>query len=353
MPSAAVRNVNVMRYMGNKRRLLPRIVDAVSALSSPGDLVVDLMGGTHCVGSALAERNRVVANDVGVYTLPIGRALLQRPRGFDPDAYLSLVAAAAAENRAAGIFTFFQTHYKNTYFSPRQCGEIDDLRYAVEALDVEDRYAADLALAALISAMCYAQSTPGHFAQFMPAGHERVQTLRAIGITEEFSERFRHWPIAAASRSHTVLAEDWRVVFAAGFADGARVIYVDPPYNGEQYSRFYHLLETLVRYDGPELRHKARYRVGRFKSSFCYHRTVEDEFRELFRRCADACDADIVLSYSSTGLVEAERFAHLCCPTYGVERIEEIDHAHSTQGKGLKGGVRELLITFRRGRSEA
>ena len=33
----------------------------------------------------------------------------------------------------------------------------------------------------------------------------------------------------------------------------ADVVYIDPPYNSRQYSRFYHLLETLVQWTKPEL----------------------------------------------------------------------------------------------------
>lgn len=344
--STAVENINVMRYMGNKRRLLPQIRRAITATTKPGDLVVDLMAGTHAVGFSLSDRNRIVANDIGTYTLPLGRALMQRPENFDPEDYLPMITLGSTENSRSGIFTFFQKNYADTYFSPRQCAEIDDLRYVVEALDVENRYAADLAMAALISAMCYAQSTPGHFAQFLPADHARVQSLRAISIKKAFSERFHFWPIPPARYHQEVLAEDWRVVFAAGFAEEAKVIYVDPPYNTEQYSRFYHLLETLVRYDDPDLKHKARYRTGRFKSRFSYRTTVADEFSELFRRSAEAGGADVILSYSSTGLIEQEQFAEICCPYYRLESTARIEHPHSTQGKGMKNGVIELIIRF-------
>lgn len=346
--SQAVANLNVMRYMGNKRKLLESITGALESLCRPGELVVDLMAGTHAVGHAVSHRNPVVANDIGAYSLPIGRALLTRPADFEPDRYLGIIAEAAAENHISSSFTFFMAEYADTYFSFNQCGEIDDLRFAVERLDLYHPYAADLALAALISAMCYAQSTPGHFAQFMPAGHKRIQPLRGISIMEQFSERFRHWPIEAATHPNEVLNEDWRTVFAAGFAGDARVVYVDPPYNTEQYSRFYHVLETLTRYDYPDLAHKARYRTSRFKSNFCYKRTVEAEFHELFRHCSRASDADILLSYSSTGIVSREQFGQICCPYYSLEDIIEIEHPHSTQGKGMKKGVMELLFHFRK-----
>jgi adenine-specific DNA-methyltransferase len=346
--STAVENLYVMRYMGNKRKLLDVITEVISDRSAPGEVVVDLMAGTHAVGHALCRRNRIVANDIGPYSLPIGRALMMRPEGFQPDAFLNIIAQAAAENHMASNFTFFQTRYADTYFSENQCGEIDDLRYAVEILDLYDSYAADLALAALISAMCYAQSTPGHFAQFMPADHKRIKPLRGISIMEQFSERFRQWPIEPASHDHEVLNADWRAVFTAGFSSEARVVYVDPPYNTEQYSRFYHVLETVTRYDYPQLAHKARYREGRFKSNFSYKRTVQQEFHELFQRCAANSEADVVLSYSSTGIVTREQFAELCCPYYRLVDLVEVDHPHSTQGKGMKNGVSELILTFKK-----
>ena len=344
--STAVENINVMRYMGNKRKLLGSITGVIEQLTKPGEKIVDLMAGTHAVGFAMSGRNAVVANDIGAYSEPIGKALLQRPENFDPDKYQKLIAEAAAENRSAGEYQFFQTHYADTYFSLKQCVEIDDLRYAIETLYAYDTYAADLAMAALISSMCYAQSTPGHFAQFMPADHARVQPLRAISILEAFSERFRFWPIESASFSNEVLAEDWRLVFTAGFASDAKVIYIDPPYNTEQYSRFYHLLETVVKYDRPSLAHKALYRENRFKSNFSYKRTVNKEFADIFEMAGNSGSADILLSYSSTGIVEKETFARLCQPWYKLQNIKEFRHPHSTQGKGMKTDVQELLLQF-------
>ena len=103
--SVAVENINVMRYMGNKRRLLPSLTEVISDRCRPGELVVDLMAGTHAVGFELSERNRITANDVACYSLPVGRALLQRPEGFQPDSYLSLIADAA-------MFNYIRSHYE-------------------------------------------------------------------------------------------------------------------------------------------------------------------------------------------------------------------------------------------------
>ena len=36
------------------------------------------------------------------------------------------------------------------------------------------------------------------------------------------------------------------------------VLYMDPPYNSRQYSRFYHVYEVLVKWDKPQLSGTAR-----------------------------------------------------------------------------------------------
>jgi adenine-specific DNA-methyltransferase len=45
-------------------------------------------------------------------------------------------------------------------------------------------------------------------------------------------------------------------------------VYADPPYAPVHYSRFYHALETLVKYDYPAIEHKGRYRIDRHQSPF-------------------------------------------------------------------------------------
>ena len=47
-----------------------------------------------------------------------------------------------------------------------------------------------------------------------------------------------------------------------------KTIYIDPPYTNAHYSRFYHIPETLVLYDYPEIEFSGRYRTDRFQSGF-------------------------------------------------------------------------------------
>jgi adenine-specific DNA-methyltransferase len=81
-----------------------------------------------------------------------------------------------------------------------------------------------------------------------------------------------------------------------------RVVYADPPYSAAQYSRYYHVLETLVLYDYPESSGAGRYRGDRHQTAFSKLGSVEGAFRDVIRSVA-AMDAALVLSYPSNGLL--------------------------------------------------
>jgi len=74
------------------------------------------------------------------------------------------------------------------------------------------------------------------------------------------------------------------------------VVYLDPPYNHRQYSGNYHILETIARYDSPEIHGKTGMRDCREqKSDYCSRTNVKKSYTEL----VDSIDAKyIFLSYN-------------------------------------------------------
>src|SRR5258706_4501012 len=131
-------------------------------------------------------------------------------------------------------------------------------------------------LASLGRAIQKVSTTTGHFAQYLAPKAESIARYvqqRQRNLWDSFIESI---PIDGPLGS-----DDWRRNNRAFGVDAlalvsrlsrlkARpsVIYADPPYTEDHYSRYYHLFETLVRYDYPELSGKARYRAARFQTSF-------------------------------------------------------------------------------------
>jgi adenine-specific DNA methylase len=85
------------------------------------------------------------------------------------------------------------------------------------------------------------------------------------------------------------------------------VVYADPPYTRDHYSRFYHVLETLALGDEPQIAmsnlgggaflSRGFYRLDRHQSDFCIVSKAPDAFSVLFREVAKL-RVPLVLSYS-------------------------------------------------------
>ncbi len=74
------------------------------------------------------------------------------------------------------------------------------------------------------------------------------------------------------------------------------IVYIDPPYSSRQYSRFYHVLETIVKWDKPELHGVALKPNPENMSTYCSSKAI-DSFNELIM---DLNCKYIIVSYNNT-----------------------------------------------------
>jgi len=342
--------IDVMRYMGNKQKLLSFIVPHIIEETKEGETIFDLFAGTHSVGYALKERNKILANDILVASYIIGKAIIENNSfSISSNEAKTDLYPLYLKNIERKCYTFFEEKYSGTYFSDFQCTDIDSIRYAIENTLVNE-YKKALYLTSLIYAMCYAQSTPGHFAQYMPNNHPRIKELQKISIWDVFLRKCDDLDINFSKFQNQVFNFDYRIFF-----DDEKykhilyepvLFYIDPPYTGEQYSRFYHLLETMIKYDYPLLNHKGLYREDRFKSRFCYLKTVTQEFDYLLRRISKLNSPKAIISYANTGLISQYDLLKICKKYFRKVSYKENSYPHSTQGKGANG-VLELLFVCR------
>jgi adenine-specific DNA-methyltransferase len=94
------------------------------------------------------------------------------------------------------------------------------------------------------------------------------------------------------------------------------ILYIDPPYNSRQYAPNYHLLETISRYDNPEIHGVTGMRpYGETKSAFCIKAEALEVFEDLV---AKAKFSNIVMSYSTDGLMASKQIESVL-KRYGVE----------------------------------
>lgn len=84
------------------------------------------------------------------------------------------------------------------------------------------------------------------------------------------------------------------------------VLYLDPPYNSRQYSSNYHMLETIVKYDDPEIKGKTGLRADdkSMKSDYSKKKEAESALRCLIE---EAQYDTILMSYNSEGIIPLEQ----------------------------------------------
>lgn len=260
-------------------------------------------------------------------------------------------------------YRLFSITYSGGYLGLGQCLAIDSLRYGLDA-SRESGYICENQHRWMCLALCQAMNriatTTGHFAQYLRANQNTVRRFSAQRKRSVWSE----W-LAAIAHLSPIGTRSWRTrnrvfrqdanVLLQYLCDNKirpAVIYADPPYTKDQYSRYYHLYETLLLYDYPASQGTGRYRPNRLSSPYSVKSRVENALQGLVRDCAKL-GSSLVLSYPERGLFSDSQdvICELLHRHYDrVFPVITIQHFHSTLGasKGKeKRKVNELIFAAR------
>lgn len=329
-------NLKTIRYMGNKTSLIEYIEEQIRNVTPTNGIVCDLMAGSGVVAYALKEHYKIVYNDVQYYSYVIGKAIVKndvyKPTITEVEEFI--LKLKPSKNN------FFEKTYSDTYFSKQQCVDIDSIRFNIEY--IHNEYKKNLYLLILMGAMNSVQSTSGHYAQFMDKENTRIQNLRKKDIKKEFIKRSKEYiDLKLYNNGVELYNLDFNDLLA--ISPKIDTIYLDSPYTQEQYSRFYHILETVCKNDNPLVNYKAKYREQRFQSKFSSKPNAKNEFEKIFKYCNEK-RINLVISYSNKSIVPIKELEKLASIYFSNYIINYIDYKHSTQGKGIKE-VNEVLIT--------
>lgn len=385
----------VIKYMGSKAGILDFLGRGLTQMNAQGRPLVDLFAGACAISGGFGHTSRIISNDIQGYSAVIASTYLRRAeliQNFDivdlarpivervmatlptniayPQEVTNLAAFNVIERRNRKMIhkEFNSSHhlftrvYSGTWWSAEQCVWIDAIRQVLDTLkDAGDIQQADFdfGLTCLLSAMAYTSQGTGHYAQYRDAntseGMLDILKYRRASVPALFNRRFvplLKWHLEnVVDRGNDLLALDYRDCLAT-IKDA--VVYADPPYAFVHYSRFYHAMETLVRYDYPQIQHiggeivKGRYRVERHQSPFCIKSKVKGAFSDMFDGIK-ASGSDMLLSYSNTGMIDIEVLINLARTHFGEAYKIEVDvmgHTHSTMGriKDKSRQVKESLI---------
>lgn len=392
--------------MGTKRALAPMVRDIVEDLSD-GPLL-DAFAGMGAVAQALSTARPVWLNDIQNYAATFARARFQSAGPtlslhdaidiLSPDYnanYRSLVrqfqtelhledemiasdratrvakwrlqrAATHAAPDARAVLTrfrhatprirqLFTRSYSHGYFTLRQSAEIDSIRAAIDravakrAIAAKDR---DWLLLALSHSVRKAAFTTGHFAQYLtlaPRTLKRFQKVASRRVWDSFLEEIEGLPalaIRATGHNNNVYRSDatqlLRRLRNAKVRPG--IVYADPPYTADHYSRYYHVWESLILYDYPSLTGKGRYRPDRFQTPYSIKAEVKGALNG-FIAAARALDSTLVLSYPANGLLHEAGCSPYALLKNSYSKVERFSMRHQHSTMGASDGLAKSPVT--------
>ena len=206
-------------------------------------------------------------------------------------------------------------YFGGAYFSYAQAAELDVLARVIDSFGPKRR---DTLQAALLSTASDVVNTVGkQFAQPIrprskdgsPKHHliAKIARDRAVAPSSVYLRWLgRYAALSSTNMGHAAIRADYVDALESLKGDVA-VVYADPPYTRDHYSRFYHVLETLVLRDNPSIAanpgsirgelSRGLYREERHQSPFCIKSQVQAAFSAMFAG-ATCAGASLVLSYS-------------------------------------------------------
>lgn len=360
---------SVAKYMGSKTDVLDLIEKGINYFENEHLWVCDLFAGSATLSGALRNKANIISNDIQRYSAVFASAYLnnylwdeypdislitQRAKDratefmdnyseyakqFRYDREFTLDEFNEVENKERELindksfsnfdnYYLFTQNYSGTYWSFEQCVWIDSYRKVIDEYR-HDQALYNLLLTCLMYAMAYNSQSTGHYAQYRipesDSSKEDILIYRRKNITEFFVRKYAEFKeFLSDKNSYTFkTTAETDIDCLRGLPQGT-LVYADPPYCFVHYSRFYHILETLVRYDYPKIKYKGRYRTDRYQSEYCIKTQVSSAFEQMFSGIRNS-QSDMILSYtnSETNTIDFSELLKICCETFNPGLITE------------------------------
>jgi len=306
-----------MKYMGSKSWMLANgLGEVLRSLAADFDRFVDLFCGAGAVSWYGAEQLHlpVVAYDLQEYAVLLAASVIERTDEFDAlaewsawekRAYRKLESsllwdeAQALDSSATDVLTWCERarrfieavdvtgwlvfkNYGGYYFSPSQAMILDAL---LDSLPLDDP-SRKMCHAALVMAASNCAAAPGHTAQPFQPTPGAAKYLRQAWNRDPFSRAKAALESLSRRRaSKAGIARVGDAVPVSAHLGPSDLVFVDPPYSGVQYSRFYHVLETIARKHCGPVGGAGRYPPisERPVSRFSHKRESRDELARLLQ----------------------------------------------------------------------
>jgi len=322
--------VSRLNYIGSKYQLLEWITTNIKEKTGFNNFnnktIADLFAGTGIVSHHFRGLGaKVLSNDAELYSSIISHAFTCSTYSPTCEQTIKTLISEINANKHLEGSGFITDKYspqgeaRRKFFTVENAKQIDYLRNRLDQLKPilsKDDYM--FLLASLLLSADAVSNVPavyGCFLQNFKSKAIKALTLKPI-----------HTNTTQPKIDSATFNED--VLTLAGNLPKSDVVYLDPPYNGRQYSKNYFPLNMIAltpeeQSKVPPLKGKTGIPVDCFISPFCKKgKTVEDAFEHLFKTLKTKW---IFLSYNSESTVPKDKMIELM-NKYGTASVVERDY---------------------------
>jgi len=343
-----------MRFIGNKENLVDKIYQVLQSKKIKGDSFFDVFAGTASVSKYFKKLNyQVFSSDILFFSYVLQQAYIVNNEELKFRKLLSkidtpsnlllpspLLLVVEHLNQIKPIQGFIYKNYTPSgtsrlkqprmYFSDENGKLIDAIRQQIENWKTEKLINQNeyfVLLACLIETVPFYSNIAGVYGAFQKKWDVRATkklTLRPIElvINKKNNQSFNDNSLNLINKIE------------------ADIFYLDPPYNKRQYAPNYHLLETIAKYDSPEIRGITGLRdYENQKSNFC---NAKSGIIELSKMVKDAKCKILILSYNTEGIMPQEKII-ATLKKYGKVELVEFEYLRFKSNSNGKAKTKKFI----------
>lgn len=330
-----------MRFIGSKKSLLKEI-ESILPTYIKGQTFCDIFSGTACVARYFKQKYKIISNDLLYFSYVLQKAYLcnnEKPAFMG----LELNPLEFLNNNMKNLNNAFfyenyspNKHSERMFFTNENALKIDFIRQTIEEWYIQNNINQDeyfYLLACLIESVPFISNTTGTYGAYLKNWDKRaLKTLRLNPLELTTTNISKHF----------IFNKDARELIKEISGD---ILYLDPPYNSRQYGANYHILETIARYDSPQIKGKVGTReYAELKSKFCNSKKALSELEYIVK---EANFEHIILSYNDEGIMNMLEIENLLRQYAKLEsyKIKKIPYKRYKRISGdAKNHTNELLF---------
>ncbi len=270
------------RYTGSKYKLSEWIIDLIEN-NCVGNSFCDIFAGTGIISYSMLDKvNSLFINDFLFSNEIIYKAFFENAP-YNMTKLENIKEQCNKENVKNLSDNYCSKWYGNRFFSYNDAKLIGYIRDNIETLKNEFN---EKEICILIASLLYSAdkvaNTVGHYDAYIKG--KNIEDKFIFDLINPYDTREKDIVITRYDANE--YARDLK----------CDIVYIDPPYNSRQYSRFYHVLENIASWEKPMLYGEALKPAPQNMSEYC-----RSSAPIAFKKLIDALNCKyIVVSYNNT-----------------------------------------------------